>query len=69
MVRSGSFSRDEQMYGMALGAVKPPDNNPGSIIPPELQDPALKLTEEQKLDLAQRIQDLYDMYRGQRDFF
>jgi hypothetical protein len=53
---------------MALAITKAPDNNPGSVIPPELLDPALALTEAQKQDLAQRIKDLYDMYRGQRDF-
>lgn len=54
---------------MSLAVVKTPNNNPGSVIPPELLDPALDLTEKQKQELAERIRDLYDMYRGQRDYY
>lgn len=68
-MRNGSFSRSAQPYGQALSVVKAPDNNPGSWIPQELNDPSLKLTEAQKQDLAQRIHDLYNMYQGQRDYF
>lgn len=68
-MRMGSFSRVSHEYGASLSVVKPPDNNPGSIIPPELMDPALKLTEEEQRELAQRIADLYAIYRGEREYY
>lgn len=66
-MRVGQFSRLTHSYGQALDVVKTPNNNPGSIIPPELLDRALGLTEEQRRQLAEDIQDLYNLYRGERD--
>lgn len=68
-MRMGSFSRTTHIYGPSLAVVKPPDNNPGSVIPPELMDPALKLTEKEQQELADRIADLYNIYRGEREYF
>jgi hypothetical protein len=68
-MRTGQFSRTTHEYGQALSVVKPPDNNPGSIIPPELMDPALKLNQEQQRELADRIRDLYMIYKGEREFY
>lgn len=68
-MRIGSFSRTTHEYGGALGVIKPPDNNPGSVIPPELMDPSLHLTEAQQQDLAQRILDLYRMYQAEREYY
>lgn len=68
-MRFGTFSRTSHQYGQALAVAKPPDNNPGSVIPPELMDPALKLDESQQRDLAERIRDLYNIYRGEREYY
>jgi hypothetical protein len=68
-MRMGQFSRQVHSYGTALDVVKPRNNNPGSVIPPELLDPDLKLNEKQKQDLASRILDLFNVYRGERDFY
>lgn len=68
-MRMGSFSRSTHEYGPSLSIAKPADNNPGSIIPPELMDPALKLNEQQQRELAERIRDLYDIYKGEREYY
>ena len=68
-MRMGQFSRVQHDYGMSLGVVKPPDNYPGSIIPSELFDPALNLTEAQRQELAEMIRNLFDIYRGISDFY
>lgn len=68
-MRMGQFSRTGMTFGQSLSVVKPRDNNPGSVVPSELFDPALELTEEQRLELVERIEDLFDVYRGERDFF
>lgn len=54
-------------FSPSLSVVKPSNNDPGSVIPPELLDAALKLTEAQRQELARDIQDLFNLYRGERD--
>ena len=68
-MRRGNFSRDVVQYGASLSVAKPPGNDPGSYILPELQDPTLALTEAQQYDLQQRIRDLYAIMRGEREFY
>lgn len=68
-MRSGFFSRSQVLYGPSMSVVKPPDNDPGSYLSPELLDPLLALTEAQMYDLQSRIDDLYAMLRGERQFF
>lgn len=68
-MRIGSFSRTTHVYGQSLSVVHPPDNDPGSVIPPELLDPSLRLSEKEQHELAQRIADLYAIYRGEREFY
>lgn len=67
-MRQGQFSRNMHSFGPSLNVVKSPNNDPGSVIPPELLDKALSLTLAQQQELAQNIQDLYNLYRGERDF-
>lgn len=66
-MRQGTFSRSAISYGASMSVVKPPDNDPGSYIQPELLDPALALTLAQQYDLQSRIDDLYAIFRGERD--
>jgi hypothetical protein len=68
MARIGSFSRGTVDYGIPLSFVKPPDNNPGSKFSDELNDPSLKLTEKEKEELQQRIDELEAALRGERDY-
>jgi len=67
-MRQGTFSRNDIIYGPSLSVVKPPKNDPGSYIVPELLDPSLALTQAQQYDLQGRIDDLYAILRGERDF-
>jgi hypothetical protein len=68
-MRMGTFSRLTHSFGPSLSVIKPKNNDPGSVIPPELLDRALGLNESQRRELAQDIQDLYNLYRGERDLF
>jgi hypothetical protein len=68
-MRSGEFSRMTVQYGTALAFVKPRNNNYGSVVPSELLDPSLDLTEGQRRDLARDVQDLFELYRAERDFY
>ena len=68
-MRQGRFSRDQINYGASLSVVKPKDNDPGSYLVPELLSPALALTQAQQYDLQQRIDDLYALLRGERDWY
>jgi hypothetical protein len=68
-VRSGQFSRDVVPYGGSLSVVKPDNNDPGSYIDVELLSPSLALNESQQNDLQSRIDDLYNMLRGERDWY
>lgn len=68
LARIGSFSRGTVEYGLPLSFVKPPDNNPGSKFSPGLNDPSLKLTEQEKEDLQDRIDELSAVLRGERDY-
>ena len=56
-------------FTASLDVVKPRNNDPGSAVPPELLDAALKLTLGQQAELAADIRDLYNLYRGERDLF
>lgn len=66
-MRQGQFSRTTHSFGASLDVVKSRNNDPGSVIPPELLDAALKLTDQQRQELARDIQDLFNLYRGERD--
>lgn len=69
-MRSGQFSQGGKIYGYGfpLSFVHPPDNKmPGQFIP-EIEDAFLKLTLEQKMDLQNRIDDLYQVLRGERRY-
>jgi len=68
-MRSGQFSRDVVPYGPSLSVVKPKNNDPGSYIDVELLSPALALNQGQQNDLQGRIDDLYAMLRGERDWY
>lgn len=53
-------------YGNALSFVHPPDNKmPGPFID---QLNTMNLTEEQRQELQDRIDDLYRVLRGERDY-
>lgn len=70
MARRGSFSGGGQVYGEPLSVVHPPDNNVDSArYASELLDPSLQLTEQQREDLQQQIDDLYGVMRGERDYY
>ncbi len=70
MARSGSFSGGGQLYGQPMAVIHPPDNNvDASRYAPELLDPSMQLTEEQKEELQERIDELYGVMRGERDYF
>jgi hypothetical protein len=68
-MRIGQFSRTSLDYGAVTDVAKPADNDYGSVIPNALQDPSLALTDAQKQDLTQRIQDLFNVYRGAREWY
>lgn len=68
-MRRGQFVRAAIQYGQAISIVKPPDNDPGSYIAPELSDTALALTLAQQNDLQARINDLYAIMREEREYF
>lgn len=69
MARSGQFSGGGQLFGQPLTVVHPPDNNVDAArYAPELLDPSLKLTESQRERLQERINELYGVLRGERDY-
>lgn len=68
-MRMGQFSKSNIIYGQSLDVVKPRDNNPGSVIPAALFDPSLNLTEAQRQELTDRINDLFRVYQGERGYF
>ena len=68
-MRMGQFSRSTHDFGPSLAVLKPANNNPGSTVPIELLDPSLALTEAQRKEMSSDIRDLYNMYRGEREFF
>lgn len=69
MARTGSFSGGTQDYGSPLSVTKPADNKPASPYDEALLDPALKLTDAQKRELQERIEELYAVMRGEREYF
>lgn len=69
MARMGQFSRSATQYGMPVGVVKPPDNNVGSRYSEDLLDPSMGLTEEQRQELQDRINELFAVLRGERDYY
>jgi hypothetical protein len=68
-MRTGQFSRDQVQYGNSLSVAKPPKNDPGSRIVPELMDPAMHLSLSQQEDLQARIESLYYTLKGEREYF
>lgn len=66
-MRMGQFSRVSHEYGASLGVVKPPKNDFGKNYPTELD--GLGLTEAQREELTQRIRDLFETYKGEREFY
>lgn len=68
-MRMGEFSRTTHGFAPSLSVVKSVNNDPGSQIPVELLDPALALSAAQQREMASDIRDLYNMYRGEREFF
>lgn len=67
-MRSGNFSKDSVPYGFPSGVIHPADNKLPEQFVSELNDPALKLTLQQKQELQDRIDDLYTVLRGERDY-
>ncbi len=68
MARSGSFTQSVSEFGAPLSYVHPIDNKLPPLIDPLLNDPALKLTDEQKAQLDAQVDDLYNVLRGLREF-
>ena len=69
MARMGSFTGGGQLYGQPLSIVHPPDNNVDAArYSAALLDPSLKLTESQREDLQERVNELYGVLRGERDY-
>ena len=68
-MRQGSFSKGAVSYGQPLSFIHPIDN----LMPPQwdtvLDDATLGLTDAQKQELQDRIDDLYATIRGERDYF
>lgn len=68
IARRGSFTKAGVDYGIPLSFVHPQDNKmPGPFIP-ELQNAALSLTLTQQQDLQDRIDDLYQTLKGERNY-
>ena len=69
MARQGSFSGGGAYFGGVLDIVHPPDNNVDAArYAPQLLDKSLKLTEAQRESLQERIDELYGVLRGERDY-
>lgn len=66
-MRAGAFTRVTHDYGASLSIVKPPDNNFGKPYPPELDD--LELTDAEREELTQRIEDLLASYQAEREYY
>jgi hypothetical protein len=70
MARMGSFSGGNKIFGQPIAVIHPPDNNVDAArYAPELLDPSLQLTQEQKDELQARVDELYGVLRGERDYF
>ena len=65
MARRGQFSKAGVAYGIPLSVVHPIDNKMPPQFDPALSDPLLKLTDAQKQDLQDRIDDLTAVLRGE----
>ena len=68
MARSGQFSKGGVPYGAPLSFIHPTDNQMPPQWDPALDDVNLALTELQKLELQDRIDDLTDTLRGEGRF-
>jgi hypothetical protein len=69
MARAGSFAGAPASYNEKLSIVHPPDNNVDAArYAPELLDPSLKLSEEQREELQEQIDELFSVLRGERDY-
>lgn len=67
MARMGSFSSDTAAIGRSLSFVHPRDNDfeKGKYAPALLK---MKLTDKQRDDLQARIDDLYKVFLGEREY-
>jgi ABC-type transporter Mla subunit MlaD len=68
MARKGEFSRGGVQYGAPLSFIHPTDNKMPPQWDPALDSVALGLTEVQKQELQDRIDDLMATLRGQGKF-
>lgn len=69
MARAGQFTGGGQLFGQPMSVIHPPDNNVDAArYAPELLDSSLKLTEKQREELQDRIDELYGVMRGERDY-
>lgn len=68
MARKGQFSKGYVSYGAPLSFIHPPDNVMPSQFVDDLYDATLGLTQEQREELQDRIDDLYGVLRGERDY-
>lgn len=68
MARMGQFSGGTAAIGRSLSFVHPRDNDfeKGKYAPELLK---MKLTDKQRDELQDRINDLYKTFLGERDFF
>lgn len=70
MARMGSFSGGGTFYGAAMDVIHPPDNNVDAArYAPQLLSKGLGLTERQREELQDQVQELYGVLRGERDYF
>jgi hypothetical protein len=56
------------MYGVPFSVIHPIDNKLPDQFVSDLNDPALNLTEQQKQEIQDRIDDLYMVLKGERDY-
>lgn len=68
MARSGQFSRGAVSYGTPLSVVHPKNNKMPREFIDALYSKSLDLELEQKAELQDRIDDLYAVLRGERDY-
>jgi hypothetical protein len=69
MARSGQFSKSGVSYGVPLSFAHPTDNKMPPQFDPALDDPSLALTDIQKQELQDRIDDLYHVLQGENKYF
>jgi DNA-directed RNA polymerase subunit F len=62
-MRTGQFTRASHEYGAALSVVKPRNNDPGDITPPENLDWRDTFTKEQWEQLTEDSEQILDILR------